>query len=497
MAINLDTAEGIALKRLAEALHNRRVGRVGAKKYDRGARAASLQMRPGLDMLAAYYEGDPPLDRVHQDWEPYQRQVLRMGRYNIANLLVSSTRNRMSLRGFRTASADDEIGDVEARKIIRFNGLASKSRDVHSKLLAMGDAYTIVTPPSTSRGEAIARITDEDPRECITDDHPMTGRPRRGLKLFRDDWDAADWAYLFLPDGSVRVARNESSRSILNNGMFRFDAKQWEWDDSLDQPATGDGRLPIFHFRNTDGVGEFEQHLDSLDRLNDKIFNEWWVSKVQAFRQRAVKNLPDSEVKIVDGKEVEVEADYTDLFTTAPDAMWQVPEGVDFWESQPIDLTPIIASVQKDLERLAAATSQPLHTITPDAANGSAEGASLMREEHLYKILDRLDRVDPEWAHVMGTCFLYQQDDVRADVTAIEPLWAPIERFSLQQRASAASQLRGIMPLEAIWRDVMQYDPAEIPNLRTLQGRDFMGTPVAGGPAVPAAPAAPALPAAS
>ncbi len=182
--------------------------------------------------------------------------------------------------------------------------------------------------------------------------------------------------------------------------------------------------------------------------------------------------------------------------------MWQVPADVDFWESQPIDLTPIIASVQKDLERLAAATSQPLHTITPDAANGSAEGASLMREEHLFKILDRLDRVDPEWGQVMGTCFTYQNDAARGDVTQIEPLWAPIERFSLQQRASAASQLRGILPLEAIWRDVMQYDPAEVPELRNLQGRDFLDAAVRGAgngqtPAAPAAPAPQALPAAS
>lgn len=476
--IDVETPEGKMFLHLSRQLHDRRTGRVGGRRWNRST-ATSLRIRPGLDLLHDYFRGDPPLTDVHQAWKEQVRQFVRMGRLNVAGLLVSSTRNRMGLRDFRTAAADDEQGDEKARDIMRANGLKIVSRDVHDFMLSLGDSYTITQPPA--KGTTTSIITAEDPRQVITDDDPLTGRPRRGLKVFRDEWDSEDHAYLYLPDGGIRLARRKGRTSIVNS-PFRFDAKGWSWDDEMDQSTPG-GLFPIVHFQNQHGVGEFEEHLDSLDRINDKIFNEWWTSKIQAFRQRAVKNLPETDE--VTGEEI----DYDGMFTASPDEMWQVPADVEFWESTPVDLGPIVLSIQKDLERLAAVTSQPLHTITPDAANGSAEGASLMREEHLYKIEDRIDRVDPRWSETMALAFAFQGDDSRADRTKIEAIWGPIERFSLGQKADAASKLDGKLPGEAIWTDVLQYAPADIPRLRTLRGRDMIFVrPSATPPARPGAP---------
>jgi hypothetical protein len=468
VAINLDTPEGKALKNLAELLHERRTGRLGRRRWSLEMESGKTDLRPGLDLLAAYRRGDPPLNNVHTGWKPYIRAFIRTGRLNIADLLISSTRNRMNLRGFRTAAADDEFGDVSASAIIRGNGLKVVAREVHDMLLSYGDSYTITTPPSKKRGETVSRITAEDPRQVITADDPLTGLPKVGLKAFRDDWDAEDLAYLYLPDGKIRVARHKG-KTTFTDGRFRFDEKNWFFDDKMNDDTPG-GLFPVTHFQNERGVGEFEEHLDTLNRINDKIFNEWWISKIQAFRQRAVKNLPDVD------EETGEEIDYSGMFTASPDEMWQVPGDVEFWESTPVDLGPIVTSIQKDLERLAAAKSQPLHTVTPDAANGSAEGASLMREEHLYKVEDRLDRVGHSWAHTIAKAFAFQGDRERADVAQIDAIWGPIERFSLQQKADAASKVNGILPVEAIWTDVLQYAPDEVPNLRALRGRDMLFT---------------------
>lgn len=477
MAIDLDTPEGQLFKLMARNLHERRTGRVGGRQWSRTV-AATIKIRPGLELLSDYRRGDPPLSKIHQGWADYVREFIRMGRLNVAGLTVSSTRNRMDLRDFRTAAADDEQGDVAARDIMRHNGLKTKFRDLHDDLLTFGDSYTLTVPPGS--GEKYAVITNEDPRAMITLDDPATGRPKAGIKIFRDDWDAEDLAYLYLPDGKIRVAR-QKGRSTLTNAPFRFDPKKWLFDDAKDLDIK---RFPIVHYRNEGGHGEFEEHLDALDRINDKIFNEWWIGKIQAFRQRAVKNLPDTDD---DGKEI----DYTDMFLASPDAMWQVPGDVDFWESTPIDLGPIVTSIQKDLERYAAAVSQPLHTITPDAANGSAEGASLMREEHLYKIGDRIDRVDPGHAETMSLAFAFQGDTARSDRAQIEPIWGPTERFSLAQKADGASKLKDILPQEAIWTDVLQYAPADVARLRTLRGRDLIFLRGAGTPAPADNPPAP------
>jgi hypothetical protein len=474
--IDTTTPHGQAFERLARSLHDRRTGRDGAVKWNRGLLVNKVE-RPGLDLLDAYFRGDPPLrSDIHSGWKPYVRAFLRAGRYNIATKTVTATSNRMDLTDFRTAAADDEMGDQLARDIMKANDLRVVCKAAHDFMLAMGDGYVITQPPS---GDKWARATAEDPRQAITMHDPLTRQVTGGIKLYRDEWDAADFAYIYLrlEGGKVGIQKlRHEGRSMITNGPFRLNAKGWETDG--DEQIVD--RMPIHRFRNRFGVGEFEWHIDTLDRINDKVFNEWWISKIQAFRQRAVKNLPDTEKQVVDGKVTEVEIDYSDMFTASPDEMWQVPGDVEFWESQPVDLTPITASVQKDIERYAAAVNLPLHTITPDAAQGSAEGANLMREEHTFEIEDRIGRVDGEWCAVMADLFDFMdtpESRERADVTKIEAVWGPVERYSLEQKSSAASQVNGIYPTEAIWTDIMQKRPGDVPNLRTLKGRDILFQP--------------------
>ena len=465
--IDIDTLEGQWFARLARELHDRRTGRSGTRRWTRST-VTTQHIRPPLHVLEDYRRGDPPLrPDIHSGWKPYVRQFVRMGRLNVADLLISSTSNRMQLRDFRTAEANDELGDVIARGIMRANEMKLRAREVHDTMLSLGDAYTIMTPPGGRRKHTL--ITSEDPQQVITAHDPATGEYLAGLKMFRDEWNSEDLAYLYLP-GLVRMARRKSNVSILTNGPHRLDAKSWTFDDDKDATVPDD-EIPIARFRNRDGVGEFENHLDTLDRINDKIFDEWWIAKIQAFRQRAVKNLPDTD------EDTGEEIDYSDMFTASPDEMWQVPADVDFWESTPVDLTPITSSIQKDLERLAAVTSLSLPSLTPDAANGSAEGASLMREEHVYKVENRIDHAEPGWSRTMRLSFLFEGDLERADVAELEAIWGPVERHSLQQKGDAAAKAKDSLPVEAIQRDIWQYAPAEIPNLRAMRGRDVLFQP--------------------
>lgn len=477
--IDDSTDAGRWFHRLARELHDRRTGRAGSRKWNAArAQVNPGQIRPPLDLLEDYRLGDPPLrPDIHAGWKPYVRRFVRMGRLNMADLLITSTSNRLQLRDFRTSAANDELGDREARAIMRANGLKVVSRDVHEMALTMGEAYALVTPPSSSRRHPL--ITAEDPRQMIVANHPATGQPLAGLKMVRGEWDDEDIAYLYLP-GQVLMARRKGA-SILTRGPHRLDAKSWSWDDDKaeDVPANA---FPVVTFRNRDGRGEFEGHLDTLDRINDKIFDEWWIAKIQAFRQRAVKNLPDTKDELQgDGtvREVPVADDeYDDMFTASPDEMWQVPDGVDFWESQPVDMTPVTNAIEKDRARLASSTSTPLHTITPDAASGSASGAELLREEHTSKCEDRRDRFDHPWANVMSLSFLFTNDLDRADLSQIDPQWAPILKYTLIDRAQSASQAGTSLPREVIQRDIWQYEPSEVQEIAKMSGRELLyGTP--------------------
>ena len=486
--IDTDTPQspGWWLKTLARELHNRRVGRDdfgGTRRRWSRTTVESSKIRPGIDLLDDYLRGDPPLRKdIHEGWAEPFRQFVRMGRLNVADLLVSATGDRMGIRGFRTAAAEDELGDQEARRIMRNNNLELVASDVHDYMLGLGDGYTMVTPPDDRRSYSL--ITAESPLSTITAHDPATGETLAGLKMFRDDWDARDWGYLFLPGenpdepGTKMVAFKDGRSSIGTDAWFRFTPKSWSWDEDKEEDVPG-GHVPIVRFRNRRGVGEFERHLDHLDRINDKIFNEWWIGKINGFRQRAVKALPDRDEKT--GELI----DYSGMFVSSPDALWQLPEGAEMWESAVVDIGPLVNSIQKELNWLAAVARKPLPALAPEGANQSANGAELMREEHLYAIEDRRRRAGGGWATTMAMAFEFQGDDTRSDRTEIEALWGPIQRYTLAEKAEADS--KSSLPMEQKWLDIYQYEPAEIPNLRTLRGRDLLFQ-------APGQPPAPTLP---
>lgn len=461
------------LKRLGSELADQRAGRKGNRTYQ-SRTTQSRDVPPGLDLLDSYLRNDMPLRGCPTDWEDRVRDVIRMGRLNVAALIVQAKANRMELRDFRTAAEDDELGDQVARDIAVFNDLPVKAYEITTSALALRRGYGMVIPPA--EGERFPRITSEDPKQVITAHDPVAGETIAGLKLYRDDWDATDNAYLYVreDDGEVRkyVARKPGASSI-GTGRFVLSQK-WEWVG--DPETVPEKRMPIVRFRNRLDMGEFETHLDHLDRINDQILNKLVISKLQAFRQVALKGLPDTEeVEDDDGNVTEQDVDYDDAFAMEPGSFWQLPEGVDIWESTPTDFGPVRMAIKDDLEQVASATATPLNTITPDAANGSAEGASLMREEHVAAVRACRTFMHAGWRELMSTAFAFMGDQQRSDITQIQAIWGPIEQYGLQEKANAASQATGSLSRERILTDIWQIPPAEVKaELRRLAGQALL-----------------------
>jgi hypothetical protein len=83
----------------------------------------------------------------------------------------------------------------------------------------------------------------------------------------------------------------------------------------------------------------------------------------------------------------------------------------------------------------------------------------------------------------LACAFEQKGDSQRADLAQIETIFGPVERHSLQQKASAASLANTSLPREAIQRDIWQYPPAEIADLRLMTGRELLFVkPTASGP---------------
>jgi hypothetical protein len=413
-----------------------------------------------LTMLRAYRLGDPPVPAGAEAAREAYTAFTKKARLNLAELVVSALADRIQPVGIQTGQDDDETGDEDAGAMWRRAGMDVESADVHDMVLTYGEAYVIVGPKDELTGAPI--VTAEDPRYIVGDPDPARPRfLRAALKVIYDDTTDEDRAYLYLP-GQIHVARNTKTQKAANSlqagtsraPVIHLDPNTWEWDTER-SGQTPHGRLPVVRFQNKDTMGEFEAHIDTLDRVNHQILQTMVIGTMQAFRVRAIKNLPETDPKT--GKAI----DYSDLLSLDPGSVWQLPADVDLWESETTDLRPLLEAIKDDLERLAASTKTPLHMIAAGGVNQSAEGAQLQREGLVFKAEDRIARLRPSWNQVASLMLLVMEDPDRADLAKLWTLFAPPERLSLAERADAASKAANDLSLKFRLVKIWQLTPAE------------------------------------
>ncbi len=410
-----------------------------------------------LDLMDSFLRGEPPVPvpvAAPKLREAY-RAVMRRSRVNFADLIVSACRERMIPIGFRTSQDDDETGDSEAYRIWQRAGLDVESVDVHRAMLGLSESYVIVgnIDPVTK----VPDITFEDPRQVITASDPIhRNRVMAAIKVFYDDVAEVTRAYLYLP-GRVYAART----SETGKRPVPFSLRSWEWDTERGGanglPLPHD-EVPVVKFENYAGLGEFEPHIDLLERINHQILQRLVIATMQAFRQRAIKGLPE---KNADGEEI----DYSNMFAADPGSLWQVPEGVEFDDFAQADLTPILSAVERDIQMLAAVSRTPMHMLQPGGVNESAEGAATKKEALIFRVEDRIVRASQGWSKVMSLAFRVMGDEQRADLDKLQVLWASTERRSLAEKADAAVKLAGLLPWRTLMIDVLDYPADQVDRM--------------------------------
>ena len=445
------------LRRLTKKLDDRNHG----AGWSRDRAVNPPDARPPLSLLWDYYRGETPLPRCADGWNGRLQSILRKTRTNYSRLVVQSVLNRVHPLGWRTAVENDRDGDGVAHRIAAVNGLDTVIPEALEYAFTMGDGYLMLGWPRG--GSDIPTLAAEDPRQTITATDAATGETLAALKQYRDEWTGDLVSHVLLP-GKVWVSR----RSWMDKLPGRI-----VWDEKASGAAPTAG-VPVYRIRNTGGVAEIEPHLDLIDRINEQTLDRMSIAKVQAFRQRAIRGLPD--VYPADHPRAGEKIEYPeDAFLADPGALWRLPEAAEIWESSPIDLGPIRMAIKDDVEALVAVTGTPLHFVTPDAASGSAEGASTMRESLVFRAEARQRAAGSALIEAMAGAFEAMGDAERADRSALRVIWAPIERHSLSERMSAATQAKTAgLSQSSIYTDVMGYSPSELPRLLAERAQDLL-----------------------
>lgn len=484
------------------------------------ARLLDRQRLIRLAVLRAYRSGCPPLPQVSASQRKGFYEFQRLSRSNFARPIINAPAHRMGIRAIRTAAADDANGDQVAWRYFTANGLDVAATDVHSDLLTFAESYVRVGV--NARGVPVA--LRRDPWSCITMQDPLD--PQTTIAAFELLWDenvGRDYAYLWLPGQQWVADRERTGRpgAFPVPGLLAADARRCglgfmrqsfdpqsfsmrPLEDDVDEADRDGGPysqtfsqqvVPVVRFSNRDGVGEFEEHLDLIDRINHTIMNRVVIAAIQAYKQRALQQTADGSSDRLPDKNPETGEDiqWEDVFQPGPDALWKLPPGVTIWESAETQLQGILSSITDDVKHLSADTDTPLPLLSDDT-NSSADAAQLRREGLVFKVEDREMIAGRAWSKVVSFLFLFapdadryagegQQRVDRADAGQIIIVWKPAERFTLAERSQADSlnkTLSSDMAAEKIW----QLTPDEVAINRAQRAADMLLNP----PAVPAVP---------
>lgn len=381
-------------------------------------------------------------------------RFLNLGRLNFAQLIVRAVTDRWQVAGF-VAGDLGLRADAEASKLWRESHGPNVWNAVSEDFAVFGRGFVVA-----GAGAEMKRVSPWRAFVDAPEGEPWKAQagvvasylPERGVDqvtLFRVV-DGAVW---------VRSAEKKVSVSTLPSpGALSWSpGSGWSWAGDAERVDWAGGVLPLRLFEAPGGRGQFEPHLDALDRINHQIFQRLTLTVMQAFRQRAVKGLP--LLYPAGHPKAGQEIDYEGMFQAGPAALWQLPPDVDIWESAVTDIRPLTEAVSDDVKKLAAASSTPLYLLSSDAQTGSAEGASVAREALVFKV-EKLQAVADSPLSVLLQLLFASLGRGGAEATQVA--WVPADRSSVAERAAAASQAASVLPKRTVWRQVFQFTPAEM-----------------------------------
>lgn len=410
------------------------------------------EARPRVDRLRGYTNGNAPLPEMgpnlRKSWEAFQRRALT----NAGALIVDTLAERIIPNGILVGESPDSPMAVRARRIWRDNRLDIAFKDAARDAFTTGTGYLLITRAADGR----AVVTRERPEQFYAEPDPTRPwKAEAAVKVWRVLSEATD--HMVVWNAGVKTSYERSAYDERNQIIRRVQGK---WDLTGIETYTGDP--PVVLLSNKDDLGEFEAHTGLIDRINTGILYRLVTMAMQTYRQRALKTPADDQgAGLPEETEGGDQIDYQEIFEPGPGALWELPPGVEIWESQTVDLTPMLNAVKDDWRELAGETHTPLSAMLPDSANQSASGAEQPTRQLVFKAEDRILRFKPALAVMLVKALQVEGVDLAGET--VEVKFAPPATVSMTERYAAAAQAKAAgEALETIQENILGYSPEQI-----------------------------------
>jgi hypothetical protein len=405
-------------------------------------------------LLTRYTDGDAPLPEggknVKASWRKFQQE----SRTNWGLMIREAVADRVVPNGITIAGSADSAKAKQAQRIWRDNRMDSVFKDWIRYGLTTRQSFLTLF-----QGEGGAVITADSQETMVVSTDPLQPwRVRSALRVWRDLDVEKDFVVVWTDGARQKFSRDcYTGNNVNKRRLVRLVSGDWE--PVGDQVDTGKPP-PVTVYNNPGGFGEFEAHLDDINRINGGVLRRLTIEAMQAFRQRALKSaegsggLPKTDLQ---GNEI----DYSKIFEPAPGALWDLPPGVDLWESQQTDIRPLLEGSRDDIRKLSSSTRTPLPMLMPDNANQTAAGATATSEGHLAKCQDRMAEAKVGITGCLVDALRLEGTELAEDET-LEVAFEPVGMVSLSEKYAACGQVGVKLPWKSVARDVLGWSEQQI-----------------------------------
>ncbi len=451
-----------------------------APTYDelRVAARAKLAMQAARAWnLQQYYEGEQGIVALLDTQERQTfRTFLSEANANWCELVVNAVAERLQVVGFRFGS---DSANEAAWTLWQGNQMDADAELIQTDALIAGSSFMLVQPDDDN--PTGVSITAESPLQaCVLYQPGNRRKALAGYKAFADY--QFDWAYeggrpppsvevLITPDEIVTWTAPSGVPVVEPNPVGAVSLIE-----VTPQPRT------LWWPRS-----ELTPAMAIQDRINTTIFNRMVATDYGAFRQvwatgiklaqQVAKDTGTGAVAVVK-QPLDIGANRL-LANENPDGRFgSFPEST---------LGGYLASVEQDVNQLAAITQTPPHYLLGQIANLSADAIKAAETGLVSKCRRRSTHIGEAYKYGMQLALQLTGNAASAEVGA-EVVWADMETRSEGQRVDALVKMATLgVPREVLW-EKWGATPQEIAAWQEIIAKEPAQTEPTGAPKLPRTP---------
>ena len=357
-----------------------------------------------------YYRGIHPLNFATEKFRNAFGSLFQKFSDNLCPTVVDPLCDKLVVTNFAVESGEPAAAET-AWAIWKANRMDKRAGEVHLESVKKGDAYAIVW--QNSGGEPM--IYPQKAHLCTVGyDEENPGRILWGVKV----WLGVDKKYyltLYLPE---RIEKYVTIRT-KPNGMPE------KANDFIERVVEGEafplenpyGVVPVFHFANNAGIGEFGQSeqanvLSLQNALNKSICDMLVGAEYVALPQRWIAGI-ELEYDPVTGVE-------RVPFTPGVERLWTTDSHeTRFGQFEPASLEQFLKMQDGFRAEMARVTGTPLHYFLLNTGNvPSGEALRNLEVRFTAKAADRQLSFGNVWEDAMNLC-LQIKGDQRAKLSTV------------------------------------------------------------------------------